>query len=158
AVDFLFQPGDLGIGHCQPGTARAFFGQAQISFDVKKIVLNSAKGSVERLVARCMQAYQSDDGVDLIDSAIGGDPQVILLAPGARPEGRRPIVTGPRIDTVEYNHVRLAYAFSLPRIRGNLILSGFGLKRWGDTHAYSNDCDCCRISGVAGRRASTSMR
>src|SRR5262249_50004679 len=47
AVDFLFQPGDLGIGHCQPGTARAFFGQAQISFDVKKIVLNSAKGSVE---------------------------------------------------------------------------------------------------------------
>ena len=55
-----------------------------------------------------MQSHQANDGIDLVYSAIGLDTKVVFLAPRTGPEGRRAVVAGPGIDTVEHDHIDLA--------------------------------------------------
>src|SRR5262249_39364060 len=135
---------------------RSLFRQTKVGLDVEKIVLNAGKRSIERLVAGRVQSHQADNGIDFVQGAIGFNAKVVLLAPRARSKGRRAVVTCPGIDTVEHDHTDLPKPFSLPRIRGSLILSGF--KKWGTTHAYSDDCPFRRIPRLAICRACARLR
>jgi len=48
-----------------------------------------------------VQPHQADDGVDLVERAVGLDPQVVFLAPGAGTERSRAVVAGAGIDAIE---------------------------------------------------------
>src|SRR4029079_11792756 len=82
-VYLTLEPSDLRIGHREPGAAGPLLGETEIGLDIKKIALDAAERSIERLIAGDMQADQADHGIDLVDSAIGLDPQIVFLAPGA---------------------------------------------------------------------------
>ena len=41
-------------------------------------------------IARTVQPHQPDHRIDLVDRAIGRDPEVVFLAPGAAAERRVP--------------------------------------------------------------------
>ncbi len=60
--------------------------------------------TVERRIAGDVQADETDDRVDLVERAVRGHAQIVLLAPFAAAERRRPIVAGARIDSIENDH------------------------------------------------------
>src|SRR5262249_27734740 len=131
-VNLRLQPRDLSIGHGEPRTAWALFGKAEIGLDIKQIVLDTAKRSIERFVASDVQTDQANHSIDLVDRAVGLDAQVIFLTPGAGAKRGRPIVPGPRINAVEHDHIDLAEPFSQTQTWGRLILAFFS--RRGDAH------------------------
>ena len=63
---------------------------------------------IERGAVR-VQPHQPERGVDLVDRAVGFDPQVVFLAPGAGAERRRAVVAGAGIDAVEDDHGGLGW-------------------------------------------------
>src|SRR5205085_5213682 len=78
----------------------------KVRLDVEQVVLDAAERGIERRVACRMQPHQADDGVDLVHGAVGGDAQVVFLAPLAGAELGRAVVAGPRVDLVEDDHAR----------------------------------------------------
>ena len=99
-VDLAFDPDNLGVGDRQPRAARAFFGQAKIGFDIEQIVLDARQRWIERRVIGCVQPHESDRRVDFVECAIGGDAQIVFLAPLAGAKRRRTVVTGAGIDAI----------------------------------------------------------
>src|SRR5262249_57842428 len=89
-------------GHAR--TARAFLRQTEVCLDVEQIVLDAHQHGVERTVAAAVQAYQPEHGVDLVQSAVGGDPQVVFLAPVTRAQRSCAVVAGAGVDPVENDH------------------------------------------------------
>ena len=59
-------------------------------------------------VAGGMQPHQADHRIGLVDRAVGGDPQVVFLAPRAGAERRGAVVAGAGINAVEHDHGDLA--------------------------------------------------
>src|SRR5262245_40039627 len=155
-VNLRLQPRDLSIGHREPRTTWTLFGKAEIGLDIEKIVLDTAKRSIERFVAFDMQAYQANHSIDLVDRAVGLDADVVFLAPGTGAKRSRSVLPGPRLDAGEQNHIDLVVPFSQAQIWGRLILAFFS--RRGDAHAYTDDCDCSRLPGPAGLCARTGLR
>ena len=88
----VFQPLDLSIRHRQSCATWAFFGQAQIGLNIEQVILDSAKRSIERLIASRMKTNQPNHGIDLVDRAISLDAQIVFLAPGAGAERGRSVV------------------------------------------------------------------
>ena len=128
-VDLALQPGHLRVGDGQPRAARPLFGEAQIGLDVEQVVLDAAKRAHRARIARGMQPHQADHRIDLIDGAIGRDPQIVFLAPRPGAERRGAVVAGAGINTVEHDHGDLCLRL---RIRSRLSsYPGFRLKKWG---------------------------
>src|SRR5262249_39846172 len=86
---------------------RTLLGQAEIGLDVEQIVLDVRQHGVERAVVTGVEPREADHRVDLVQRAIDGDAQVVLLAPRATAERCGAVVTGTRVDPVENDH-RLA--------------------------------------------------
>ena len=97
------------VSRAPPGP---FSAEAEVGLDIEQVVLDAAERGIERLVAGGMQAHEADYRIDLVDRAVGLDPQVVFLAPGAGAERGRPVVAGAGIDAVEHNHIDLAEPFS----------------------------------------------
>src|SRR5262249_8948140 len=107
-IDLPLEPGHLRLGHVEPGAGRAFAlsRQAKIGLHVEQIVLDAAEQGIEVGVAGRVQAGHPDDRIHLVQGAVGGDPQVVLLAPLAGSQRRRAVVAGAGVDAVEDDHVR----------------------------------------------------
>ena len=105
-VDFAFEPIDLRLRHRQPRATRAFAlaGRAQIGADVEQIVLDARQRGIEHSIAAGMQPRDADRRIGLVERAVGGDAQIVFLAPlaGAEPGGA--VVAGAGIDLVEHDH------------------------------------------------------
>ena len=51
--------------------------------------------------------FQPDHGVDLVQRPVGGDAQIVFLAPLAAAERGEAVVAGAGVDPVEYDHPAL---------------------------------------------------
>jgi hypothetical protein len=58
----------------------------------------------------------SERGVGLVERAVGGDPQIVFLAPLAGAQSRRAVVAGTGVDLVEDDHRWLRQYQSLPGV------------------------------------------
>ena len=105
-VDLAFEPRDLrgGDGQARATWAFALAGRRKIGAGVEQIVLNAGERRIERRVACCVQARDADGGIGLVKRAVGGDPQIIFLAPLAAAERGRAVVAGAGVDLVEDHH------------------------------------------------------
>src|SRR5262249_4594780 len=112
-------PAHLRIAHSKPRAARSLAllrRHAQIGLDVEQIVLDAAKLGSEQTVVCDMQAGNAHHRVDLIERAISGNAQIVLLAPLAGPKRGRTITAAAGIDPVEDDHAGL---FSVPSPRSS---------------------------------------
>src|SRR3984957_19802397 len=105
-VDLAFEPRNLrgGDGQARPTWAFALAGRRKIGAGVEQIVLNACERRTERGVACGVQARDADGSVGLVKRSVGGDPQIIFLAPLAAAERGRAIVAGAGVDLVEDHH------------------------------------------------------
>jgi hypothetical protein len=122
-VDLLFDPGDLRVGDGQPRAARPLFREAEIGLDVEQVVLDARQRAVERRVGGAMQPDQADGRIDLIQGSVGGDAQVVFLAPLAAAERSGAVVAGAGVDAVARGNRRLwdsgkVYPIRVPRGTG----------------------------------------
>ncbi|MPM17351.1 hypothetical protein SDC9_63740 [bioreactor metagenome] len=108
-VDLGFQPCDLRFGGAQHRIGRLGVllhrRAGEIGAEIEKIVLDPGEGGVG--LALGMKPRQAERRVQLVDGAIGGDPQRVLGHPGAIAERGFAPVAGLRVDPVQNNHRRL---------------------------------------------------
>ena len=81
-------------------------GEAKLGLDVEQIVLDARQRGVELLVGRGVQARDADHRIDLVQRAVGGNAQVVFLAPLAGAERGGAVVAGARVDAIENHHRR----------------------------------------------------
>jgi hypothetical protein len=104
-VDLAFEPRNLRIAHLQAfAPILGLVGKAKIGAEVEQIVLNAREHGVERLIVARMQARKTDDGVGLVQCAVGLDPEVVFRHAPSRAERGRAVVAGARVYLVEDNH------------------------------------------------------
>ncbi len=94
-VDLPLQPLDLAGDDAQGGRGVAgLFGRGEIGAQVEEVVLDARQQRVEGRIAGGLKADEAEDGVELVDLAIGGDPGAGLAdalagGPGASRPCRR---------------------------------------------------------------------
>jgi len=105
-VDLAFEPGHLRLRHREPRAARppALAGRAQIGADVEEIVLDARERGIERRVIAGMEPRDSERGIGLVERAVGGDAQVVFLAPLAAAERGGAVIPGAGVDLIEDDH------------------------------------------------------
>ena len=105
-VDLGLEPIDLRRGDREPRAARplALAGRGEIGADVEQVVLDARQRRVERGILRGMQPGDADHGIRLIERAVGGDAQIVFLAPLAGAERGRAVIAGAGVDLVEDDH------------------------------------------------------
>ena len=96
----------MRLRHREPRPARplALAGRAQIGTDVEEIVLDARERGIERGVIAGMEARDPERGIGLVERAIGGDAQVVFLAPFAAAERGGAVIPGAGVDLVEDDH------------------------------------------------------
>src|SRR5437764_4434728 len=111
-IDLLLEPRHLRVGDGEPGAAGTFplsfalvrLGRAEIGAEVEQVVLDARQHGVDLRLLPGVEARDAEAGVELVDGAVGGDAQVVLLAPLAGAERGGAVVAGARIDAVEDDH------------------------------------------------------
>src|SRR5215831_516499 len=112
-VDLLLEPRHLRVADGEPRAARplalGLIGRAEIGAEIEQVVLDARQHGVDRRLVPGVQARKAEAGVELVDGAVGGDAQVVLLAPLAGAERGGSVIAGARIDAVEDDHGRRRY-------------------------------------------------
>ena len=78
-------------------------GRREVGAEVEEIVLHPLQRRRRRRPRAC-EPRQPEGGVELVDRAVGGDPQRRLRHPGAVAERGLAGVAGARIDAVQHHH------------------------------------------------------
>ena len=60
-----------------------------------------------------MQPGDAEGGIGFIESAVGGNAQIVFLAPLAGAERRGAVIAGAGVDAIQYDHGRLAQCAGL---------------------------------------------
>ena len=78
--------------------------RAKVGADIEQIVLDAPESGIERGIAGRVQPRHADRGIGFIERAIGGDPQIVFLAPPAGAERGGAVVAGARVNFVQNDH------------------------------------------------------
>src|ERR1051326_8877307 len=116
AVDLALEPLGLGIDDGEPLAARALAlaGRREIGAEIEQVVLDARQHRVDFRIAARVETDEPDHGVELVDRAVGGDPQIVFRAPLAAAERGGAVVAGSRVDAVEHDHGVLSSAAQRP--------------------------------------------
>src|SRR5262249_44963183 len=97
---------NLGVGHGQPRASWPLLGQTEIRFHVEQIILYPPEWRIDCRITGRIKPHQTDHRIDLVKGPVGGDTQVILLAPLVVAERGRTVVPSARIDAIENDNLQ----------------------------------------------------
>ena len=113
-IDLAFEPLDLGVDDGEALAARTLglVRGAEIRAEIEQVVLDPGQNRVDVRIRAGVQTRHADHGVELVDAAVGGDPQIVFVAALAAAERGGAVVSGSRVDPVQDDHAVLTLSFA----------------------------------------------